>query len=108
MLHQCTHVYIKKENKNQDGCMLYKRINLIKQDNTRLDISVNTNSKYKEDVFTDSDAVDCSQDVCIYFLHEAPTCHPRPFVPSSPLYTSQLGSQSRRVELVTAPTQGAT
>ena len=34
--------------------MLYKRINLIKQDNTRLDISVNTNSKYKEDVFTDS------------------------------------------------------
>ena len=33
--------------------------------------------KYKEDDFTDSNAVDYSQDVCIYFLHEAPTCHPR-------------------------------
>ena len=30
-------------------------------------MSVNTNSKYKEDDFTDSDAVDFSQDVCIYF-----------------------------------------
>ena len=29
-------------------------------------MSVNTNSKYKEDDFTDSDAVDFSQDVCIY------------------------------------------
>ena len=28
---------------------------------------VNTNSKYKEDDFTDSDADDYSQDVCIYF-----------------------------------------
>ena len=33
--------------------------------------------KYKEDDLTDSNAVDHSQDVCIYFLHEAPTCHPR-------------------------------
>ena len=42
---------------------------------------VNTNSKYKEDDFTDSDAIDYSQDVCIYFRHEAPTCHPCSFVP---------------------------
>ena len=33
--------------------------------------------KYKEDDLTDSNAVDHSHDVCIYFLHEAPTCHPR-------------------------------
>ena len=50
---------------------------------------VNTNSKYKEDDFTDSNAVAFSQDVFIYFLHEVPTCHPCSFVPSSPLYTSQ-------------------
>ena len=50
---------------------------------------VNTNSKYKEDDFTDSDAVVYSQDVCIHFRYEAPTCPPRSFVPSSPLYTSQ-------------------
>ena len=43
-----------------------------------------SNSKYKEDDFTDSDAIDYSQDVCIYFHHKAPTCHPRSFVPPSP------------------------
>ena len=38
-----------------------------------------------------------------------PTCHPRSFVHPPPLYTSRpLSSQSRRVELVIAPTQGAT
>ena len=36
-----------------------------------------------------------------------PTCHPRSFVPPPPLYTSQPLSQVRRVELVTALTQGA-
>ena len=39
---------------------------------------VNKNSKYKEDDFADSNAVNYSQDVCIHFRHEAPTCHPRP------------------------------
>ena len=43
-------------------------------------IFVNTNSKYKEDDFTNSDAVDYSQDVCICFRHEVLTCHPRYFV----------------------------
>ena len=52
-------------------------------------ILVNTNSKYKEDDFTDSNADDYFQDVCIYFRHEAPTYNPRSFVPPSPLYTSQ-------------------
>ena len=69
---------------------------------------VNTNSKYKEDDFTHSDAIDYSQDVCIYFRHEAPTCHPRSFVPPSPLYTSQPGSQIETLEMITTPSQGAT
>ena len=69
---------------------------------------VNTNSKYKEDDFTDSDAIVYSQDVCIYFLHEAPTCYPRSFDPSSPLYTSQPGSQFETLEMITTPSQGAT
>ena len=33
----------------------------------RIKTIVNTNSKYKEDDFTDSDAVDYSHDMCIYF-----------------------------------------
>ena len=53
----------------------------------RMDIIVNTNSKYKEDDFTDSIAVAYSQDVFIYFLHEAPTCqtpsHSFPPLPST-------------------------
>ena len=70
---------------------------------------VNTNSKYKEDDFTHSDAIDYSQDVCIYFRHEAPTCNPRSFVPPpSPLYTSQPGSQIETLEMITTPSQGAT
>ena len=68
-------------------------------------IVVNTNSKYKEDDFTDSDAVDYSQDVCICFRHEALTCHPRSFVPPSPLYTSQPGSQSETLKTITTPSQ---
>ena len=35
---------------------------------------VNTNLKYKEDDFTDSNAVAFSQEVFIHFLHVAPTC----------------------------------
>jgi len=66
---------------------------------------VNTNSKYKEDDFTDSNAVAFSQDVFIYFLHEAPTCQ-TPLIRSrlTPLHIPAL-SQVRRVGLVTAPTQ---
>ena len=67
---------------------------------------VNTNSKYKEDDFTNSNAVAYFQDVFIHFRHEAPTCHPRSFIPRlTPLHIPAL-SQVRRVELVTAPTQG--
>ncbi|XP_023320311.1 uncharacterized protein LOC111695286 [Eurytemora carolleeae] len=65
-------------------------------------------SNNKEDDFTDSDADDYSQDVFIYFLYEALTCHPRFFVPSSPLYTSQPGSQIETLEMITTPSQGAT
>ena len=72
-----------------------------------LNMLVNTNSKYKEDDFTDSNAVAYFQDVFIYFLHEAPTCQtPLICSPLTPLHIPAL-SQSRRVELVTAPTQGA-
>jgi len=68
---------------------------------------VNTNSKYKEDNFTDSNAVAYSQDMFIYFLHEAPTCQtPLICFPLTPLHIPAL-SQVRRVELVTALTQGA-
>ena len=67
---------------------------------------VNTNSKYKEDDFTDSDAVVYSQDVCIYFLHEAPTCYPCSFVPS--FLPPQPGSQFETLEMITTPSQGAT
>ena len=66
---------------------------------------VNTNSKYKEDDFTNSDAVDYSQDVCICYRHEARTCPPRSFVPSSPLYTSQPGSQPETLKTITTPSQ---
>ena len=61
--------------------------------------------KYKEDDITNSNAVDYSQDVCIYFLHEAPTCHPRSFGPPSPLYTSQPGSQPETLKTITTPSQ---
>ena len=66
-----------------------------------------TYSQYKEDYFTDSKAVAYSQDVFIYFLHEAPTCQ-TPLIrsPLTPLHIPAR-SQVRRVELVTAPTQGA-
>ena len=40
--------------------------------------------KYKEDDFSDSNAVAFSQDVCvhkIHFRHEAHTCNPRSFFP---------------------------
>ena len=57
--------------------------------NANINNIINTNSKYKEDNFTDSNAVAYSQDVFIYFLHEAPHVKPRSFVPPSPLYTSQ-------------------
>ena len=53
---------------------------------------VNTNSKYKEDDFTDSIAANFSQDVCIHmihFRHEAHTCSPHSFVPRLTLYTPQ-------------------
>ena len=66
-------------------------------------IAVNTNSKYKD--FSHSDAVDFSQDVCVCFRHEAPTCHPRFFVPSSPLYTSQPCSQPETLKTITTPSQ---
>ena len=69
---------------------------------------VNTNSKYKEDGFTDSGADDYSQDVCIYFLHEAFTCYPCFFDPSSPLYISQPGSQIETLEMITTLSHGAT
>ena len=65
---------------------------------------VNTNTKYKEDNFTDSDAVDYFQDVWTYFRWSA---HMSPSLlrsPPTPLYTSQPLSQVRRVGLVT---QGA-
>ena len=49
--------------------------------------NVNTNSKYKEDDFTDSDAVDYFQDVWIAVSAGPPTCHPGSFVPpSTPLH----------------------
>ena len=47
---------------------------VIRPQNVTTNNVVNTNSKYKEDDFTDSNAVAYSQDVFIYFLHEAPTC----------------------------------
>ena len=75
--------------------------------NANINNIVNTNSKYKEDNFTDSNAVAYSQDVFIYFLHEAPTCQtPLIHSPLPPLHIPAL-SQVRRVELVIAPTQGA-
>ena len=53
----------------------------------RLCTIVNTNSKYNEDDFTDSNAVAYSQDVFIYFLHEAPTCQtPLIHSPLTPLH----------------------
>ena len=75
--------------------------------NANINNIINTNSKYKEDNFTDSNAVAYSQDVFIYFLHEAPTCQ-TPLIrsPLTPLHIPAL-SQGRRVELVIAPTQGA-
>ena len=51
---------------------------------------VNTNLKYKEDDFTESIAVNFSQDMCIHtihFRHEAHTCSPRSFVLRLTLYT---------------------
>ena len=64
---------------------------------------VNTNSKYKEDDFTDQNAVAFSQDVLSISSMKLPHVKPRSF-----LYTSHPArSQVRRVELVTAPTQGA-
>ena len=75
--------------------------------NANINNIINTNSKYKEDNFTDSNAVAYSQDVFIYFLHEAPTCQtPLIHSPLTPLHIPAL-SQVRRVELVTAPTQVA-
>ena len=67
---------------------------------------VNLNSKYKEDDYTDSNASVNSLDVCVHRIHfrnEASTPHM-----SNPR-SSQLPvfSQVMRVELVTAPTQGA-
>ena len=75
--------------------------------NANINNIINTNSKYKEDNFTDSNAVAYSQDVFIYFLHEAPPCQP-PLIrsPLTPLHIPAL-SQVRRVELVIAPTQEA-
>ena len=58
----------------------------------------------RKTIFTDSDAVDYSQDMFIYFLHEAPTCQIRS--PLTPLHIPAL-SQVRRVELVTALTRRA-
>ena len=55
-------------------------------------IFVNTNSKYKEDDFTGSIAVNCFQDVCTHSIHfrlEAHTCKPRSFVSHLPPYTPQ-------------------
>ena len=62
--------------------------------------------KYKEDDFTDSDAVACFQDLWILFRQHVTPALPSP--PPSHLYSSWPLSQSRRVELVTARTQGAT
>ena len=39
--------------------------------------------------------------------HEAPTCHPRSFVPSSPLYTSQPGIQIETLEMITNSSHGS-
>ena len=53
---------------------------------------VNTNSKYKEDDFTGSIAVNFFQDVCTHSIHfrlEAHTCKPGYFVPRLTLYTPQ-------------------
>ena len=69
---------------------------------------VNTNSKYKEDDFTHSDAIDYSQDVCIYFRLKHPHVTLSPSFPPSPLYTSQSGSQIETLEMITTLSQGAT
>ena len=45
---------------------------------------VNTNSKYKEDDFTHSDAIDYSQDVCIYFRLKHPHVTLAPSFPPHP------------------------
>ena len=85
----------------------WKKLQLIQFSSNRfINSHVNTNSKYKEDNFTDSDAVDYFQDVWIYFRRSA---HMSPSLLRStpPLYTSQSLCQVRRVVLVTAPTQGA-
>ena len=58
-----------------------------------LTIIVNTNSKYKEDDFTDSDAVDYSQDVCSISGHEAPTCQ-TPLIRSPPHPSTHPSPQS--------------
>ena len=52
---------------------------------------VKTNSKYKEDDFSDSNAVAFSLDVCvlkIYFLHVVPACQTQLLLPP-PFYRSQ-------------------
>ena len=44
---------------------------------------VKTNSKYKEDDFSDSNAVAVSQDACVHKIHfryEVHTCNPRSFL----------------------------
>ena len=54
-------------------------------------IFVKINSKYKEDDFSDSNAVDFSLDVCvlkIYFLHVVPACQ-TPLLLPPPFYRSQ-------------------
>ena len=51
---------------------------------SNLNIFVKTNSKYKEDDFSDSNALAFSQDACVHKIHsrhEVHTCNPRSFFP---------------------------
>ena len=67
---------------------------------------VKINSKYKEVDFSASNAVAFSLDVCV--LKSISSMNLPHVKPRSFLYTSHpTGSQVMRVELVTAPTQGA-
>ena len=66
---------------------------------------VNTNSKYKEDDFTDSDAVACFKTCESFSVHMSISLF-RP--PTQPLYTSRPLSQIVTLEMITTLSQGAT
>ena len=70
---------------------------------------VKINSKYKEDDFSDSNAVAFSLDVCvlkIHFLHVVPTCQ-TPLLLPPPSTDPSPGSQRRTLEMITTSSQGA-